>query len=148
MFGLVPFNRRDTIRQKGGYQDLYNMLDDFFNEPWSTSRNLRGDTFKLDIEEKDDKYVIEAELPGVKKEELNLELKDGRLMISVEREENEEIKEKNYLHRERRYSSMSRSVHLGDIKEEEISAKLDDGILCIKVPKKEVLDETKRIPIE
>lgn len=148
MAKLVPFNRRNPIRQVGGFEDFYNMLDDFFNEPISTSRSLRHDTFKLDIEEKDNEYVIEAEVPGVKKEEINLELKDGRLCISINREENEEIKEKNYLHKERRYSSMSRSIYLGEIKEEEINAKLEDGVLCIKVPKKEEVEGTKSIPIE
>lgn len=148
MFGLVPFNKRNIVRSRSGYDNLYNMLDDFFSEPLSTGRDLRNDTFKLDIEEKEDKYVIEAELPGIKKEEVNLELNDGRLVISVEREEKKEIEEKNYLHKERRYSSMSRSVYLGDIQEEEISAKLEDGVLCIKLPKQEVIEKSKKIPIE
>lgn len=148
MAKLVPFNMRNTIRRADGFEDFYNMLDDFFNEPLSTGRNLKNDTFKLDIEEKGNEYVIEAELPGVTKEEINLELNDGRLTISIEREESEERQEKKYLHRERRYSSMSRSLYLGDIKDEDISAKLKDGVLCIEVPKDEESEGTKKIPIE
>lgn len=139
---------RNTIRRADGFEDFYNMLDDFFNEPLSTGRNLKNDTFKLDIEEKGNEYIIEAELPGVTKEEINLEVNDGRLTISIEREESEERQEKKYLHRERRYSSMSRSIYLGDAKDGDITAKLEDGVLCIIVPKKEEIDKTKTIPIE
>ena len=60
----------------------------------------------------------------------------------------EEEKEKDYLHRERRYSTMSRSLYLGDIKDEDISARLKDGVLCIEVPKDEESERTKKIPIE
>lgn len=77
-----------------------------------------------------------------------MELNDGRLTISIEREESEERQEKKYLHRERRYSSMSRSIYLGNAKDEDITAKLEDGVLCIIVPKKEEIDKTKTIPIE
>lgn len=148
MAKLVPFNMRNSIRRSGGFEDFYNMLDDFFNEPMSTARSLRNDTFKLDIEEKEDEYVIEAELPGVNKDEINLQLNDGQLIISIERQEEEEKEEKNYLHRERRFSSMSRSIYLREAKEEDINAKLEDGVLCIKVPKKENIDKTRKIPIE
>ncbi|HZK33379.1 MAG TPA: Hsp20/alpha crystallin family protein [Tissierellaceae bacterium] len=148
MSKLIPFNRRSPISSVSGFEDFYNMLDDFFNEPLSTRRSLRQDTFKLDIKDKGDQYVIEAELPGVKKDEINLEINDGRLSISIEREEKKEKEEKNYLHRERRYSSMRRSIYLGDVKEEDINARLEEGVLSIEIPKKEGLDETKRIPIE
>lgn len=145
---LVPFNMKNSIVRSGGFEDFYNMLDDFFNEPISTTRSLRNDTFKLDIKEKEDEYVIEAELPGVKKEEINLELTDGKLVISIERQEEQEKEEKNYIHRERRFSSMTRSIYLREAKEEEINAKLEEGVLCIKIPKKENIDKTKKIPIE
>lgn len=148
MARLVPFNRRNSMSRTGAFEDFYNMLDDFFSEPLSAGRSLKNDTFKLDIEDKENQYVIEAELPGVKKDEVNLELNDGRLTISIEREEEEEKEDKNYIHRERRYSSMSRSVYLGDVKEEEISAKLEEGVLCINIPKAENKDKTKKIPIE
>lgn len=82
------------------------------------------------------------------KEEINLELKDdGRLTISVEREESLEEEKKNYVHRERRYSSMQRSIYLRDAKTEGVKAQLKDGILRIIVPKEEAQGGTHRIQI-
>ena len=148
MKDLIPFNMKNPLRKRDGFEDFYNVLDDFFTKPLSGSRSLMNDTFKLDIKDEGDKYVIEAELPGVKKEEIDLDLREGRFTISVERKEEKEEKEKDYLHRERRYSSMSRSMYLGDVKDEDISARLKDGVLCIEVPKDEESERTKKIPIE
>ncbi len=148
MASLIPFNRKNTLRTTDGFQDFYNMLDDFFTSPLSTSRSLMNDSFKLDIKDKEDKYVAEADLPGVKKEEIELNLNEGRLSISIHREEREDKEEKDYIHKERRYSSMSRSVYLGDIKEDEITAKLEDGVLCVDIPKGKEKEKTKKIPIE
>jgi HSP20 family protein len=148
MKGLTPFNRNNPLRRTSGFEDFYNVLDDFFTSPLSTKRSLMDDSFKLDIKDEKDKYVVEADLPGVKKEEINLQLDDGRLTISIEREEKEETKEKDYIHRERRCSSMSRSIYLGDVKDEEVNAKLENGILCIEIPKGEEKEKAKKIPIE
>lgn len=148
MKDLIPFNRKNPLRRAGGFEDFYNVLDDFFTSPISRSRSLMSDTFKLDIKDEEDKYVVEADLPGVKKEEIDLQLDDGRLTISIEREEKEEKEEKDYVHRERRYSSMCRSVYLGDIKDEDVNAKLEDGVLSIEISKDDKKERTKKIPIE
>lgn len=148
MAGLVHFNRKNSISRRGGFEDFYNLLDDFFTDPFPSNRNFSRDTFKMDIEEKENEYIIEAELPGIKKEEINLELHEGRLIIAISKEEKEDVEEKNYVHRERIYSSMSRSIYLGDIKEDSINAKLDEGILLVTVAKKEEDEKRKSIPIE
>jgi len=146
MSGLVPFNRWGLSRS--GFEDFYNLIDDFFSNTWMPMRSMMRDTFRLDIQENEREYCIEAELPGVKKEEINLELKDdGRLTISVEREESLEEEKKNYVHRERRYSSMQRSIYLRDAKTEGVKAQLKDGILRIIVPKEEAQGGTHRIQI-
>lgn len=147
MSGLVPFNRKWGLR-RSGFDDFYNMLDDFFSDTWLPVRSLARDTFKLDIQENDREYCIEAELPGVKKEEINLELnEDGRLTIAVEREENLQEEKKNYVHRERRYSSMQRSIYLRDARVDGVKAQLNDGVLKIIVPKQEVQGNSFRIEI-
>lgn len=148
MKGITPFNRNGSLRKAGGFEDFYNMLDDFFTSPLSTGRSLMEESFKLDIKDEEDKYLVEADLPGVKKEEIKLKLDDGRLTISIERKEEEEKKEKDYLHRERKYSSMSRSIYLGEVKDEEVSAKLEDGVLAIEIPKDEEKEKSKNIPIK
>ncbi len=147
MSRLVPFNRWGLRRND--FEDFYNMLDDFFSDTWWPVRSLARDTFKLDIQENEREYCIEAELPGVTKEEINLQLKDdGRLTIAVEREENIQEDKKNYVHRERRYSSMQRSIYLRDAKTEGVKAKLQDGVLKITVPKQETHNDTFHIEID
>jgi HSP20 family protein len=147
MSRLVPFNRWGLRRND--FEDFYNMLDDFFSDTWWPVRSLARDTFKLDIQENEREYCIEAELPGVTKEEINLQLKDdGRLTIAAEREENIQEDKKNYVHRERRYSSMQRTIYLRDAKTEGVKAKLQDGVLKITVPKQETHNDTFHIEID
>ena len=145
MTGLVPFNRRH-VALPTGFEDFYNMLDDFFADGSGIRRNLTRDTFKLDIEETPGAFEIMAELPGVKKEDIALEINDGFLTISVKKEEKSEEEKKNYIHRERRLASMSRRIHLGDTKADGIKARLEDGILFVKLEKEQKTN--RKIPIE
>ena len=148
MEGLIPFNRRKNDLMNAGFEEFQNMLDDFFADTWPVRRSLAADTFKIDVQENNNEYIVEAEIPGVQKNEVNLSLDDGRLKISVDKEENNEEKDKNYIHRERRYCSMSRSIYLSDSDSDGIKAKLDDGILKIIVPKKKKPDTSRIIEIE
>lgn len=92
---------------------------------------------------------MEAELPELTKKDVNLSIDDGRLCISVNKEEVKEEKEgKNYIHRERRYSSMQRNVFLAEADDEGIKAQLNNGVLHITVPKKVEQDKSKAIEIE
>jgi HSP20 family protein len=145
---LVPFNRRNTNLLSTGFEDFYNMLDDFFNDNWSPRRSFARDTFKINVQQNDTEYLVEAELPGVKKEEIDLDLNDGRLTISVKREEQINEEKKNYIHRESRYASMSRSVYLEDADSNGIRAKLDNGVLNISVPRQEKAVRATKIEIE
>lgn len=148
MAGLVPFNQNRSILRRRGFEDFYNMLDDFFNDTWLPGRSLLSDSFKIDVKETEKAYTVEAELPGVKKEEIKLELNDGRLSITVQREERTEEENKNYVHRERRFGSMQRSVYLADVKPEGVTAKFRDGLLEVTVPKAEHPDKSRKIEIQ
>ena len=148
MSGLIPFNRKRNDLMNIGFDDFSNMLDDFFTGSWPIRRSLAGDTFKIDIQDNDTEYTIEAELPGVKKEDVEITLNDGRLNLSVKKEEVSENKSKKYIHRERKYAQMSRSILLADADDEGIKAKLEEGVLTIQVPKKQHEDTSKRIMIE
>lgn len=145
MANLTPFNGRNRGPTRGSYDDFYTMLDEFFNDTWiGRQRN----TFKVDVQETENEYLIEAELPGVKKDEINLDLSDGNLNISIQREEDVNQDDKNYIHRERRYCSMSRSIYLADANPEGIRAKLDHGLLKISVQRHPNKEHNKRIEIE
>jgi HSP20 family protein len=125
-----------------------NMLDDFFSDNWPSFRNFSRDTFKVDVQENENQYLIEAEVPGVNKDEVNIEMNDGRLNISIKREENINEENKNYIHKERRYSSMSRSIYLEEAKSEGIKASLENGVLSIIIPKDTKPDSLVKIDIE
>ena len=150
MAGLVPFNRKNTnfSRTGTGFDDFYDMLDDFFTGTQLPVRNLLKDTFKIDIVEKDDEYLIEAELPGIKKDEINIEVEDEFLNISVNRSEESNKNGKNYIHRERRFSAMSRRVRLSGADLDKIKAKLEDGVLSVMIPKDVKVASSRKIAIE
>ncbi|WP_035355831.1 Hsp20 family protein [Acetobacterium malicum] len=145
---LIPFNRKRNDLMNTGFDDFQNMLDDFFAEGWPLRRSLAGDTFKIDLQDNEKEYIVEAELPGVAKGDINLSLEEGRLQISVKKEEVKEEKEKNYIHRERKFSSMTRNVFLADAASDDIKAKLTDGVLTITVPKAVKQEPSKLIEIE
>lgn len=147
MANLIPTNRRIRSVAPTGFEDFYNMLDDFFTDPWLSGRRAR-DAFKMDVQQNDKEYLIEAELPGVCKDEVAVDMADGTLRISVNREETKNEENKNYIHRERRVSSMSRAVHLPDAEAEGITAKLDNGVLKINVPRQKQADNHHRIEIQ
>lgn len=147
MANIIPTNRRSKSVAPTGFEDFYNMLDDFFTDPWLTGRRSR-EAFKIDVQQMDNEYTIEAELPGISKEEISLEMNDGTLRIAVNHEESKNEESKNYIHRERRYSSMSRAVYLADAEADGISAKLEGGVLKVSVPRQKQADNTKRIEIQ
>lgn len=119
--------------------DLFDEMfgDDFFSK---NSSNL----MKTDIREKKDKYIIDIDLPGYDKENINLSLNDGYLEVSAKvSKENKEDDEK-FVRKERFFGECSRSFYVGEeITEEDIEAEFKNGILKVEIPKKE---ETKKLP--
>ena len=129
------------IRRMGdrGFLDFYKSMDDFFLTPGS---------IKVDVQEKDDEYIVDAEVPGFKKEEISVEITDETLTISAKREEKTEEEKKNYIHKERKYESVSRSLYLPGAVDEGIKAKLNDGMLSIHIPKDKKERPKNKIEIE
>lgn len=149
MSGLTPFNRKNSLTSAGsGFEDFYNVLDDFFSDSLMPKRNLLRDTFKIDIEEKEHEYLIEAEVPGIQKEEIDVSIEGDNLLIKVDRQEEVDNSQKNYIHRERRVSSMGRRVKLVNANLDEIKAKIEDGVLHIIVPKNQKVVNSRKIMIE
>lgn len=146
MFKLTPFNT--SSQKRDNFVDFYDVIDDFFNT--SPFRSLRHDTFKIDVEEKDNMYEIVADLPGINKEDLNVSYDDQTLTIAVEKQDETEEKdeEKKYLHRERHQISMKRSLYLPNVDPSKIRAKLDQGVLTLHAEKTEVQDHGYVIEVE
>lgn len=119
-------------------------FDNFFDD-FDTQKKL-DKMMKCDIYEKDDKYILEMDVPGVLKDDINIEYENGYLKVSVEKKlENNEQENKKYVRRERHsFTKCERSFYIGNISETEIKAKFKDGILEISVPKEEEKKETKK----
>ena len=121
-----------------------NWMDFGFNDNfWGKKNPLYGkhaqNMMKTDIREKDDSYELDVDLPGFKKDEIKVQLKDGYLTLSTAKglDKDEQDKKGNYIRRERYAGTMSRSFFVGeDITQEDIHAKYEDGILRLSVPKK------------
>lgn len=120
-------------------------FDNFFDDFESPKRFDK--MMKCDIYEKDGNYVIEMDVPGYKKEDINMELEDGYLKISAEKKSDEKEKDsKKYVRRERHcYSRCERQFYVGNISEDDIKAKFNNGILEISVPKEEEKKESKKV---
>ncbi len=126
-----------------------NVINRFFDDSFFSSNgvdhdiSLRSWNPKVDIYEKDDKFVINAELPGMNKKDIEIDLKDRVLTIKGERSHENEIKEDDYYHNERSYGKFQRAFTLpANLDPEKIKADFKDGILKIEIQKPE--DEKPR----
>ena len=133
MFGMLPFDRSDM--------NLFDTFDSFTRDFFRKS-NAELPAFRTDIRDVGDSYVLEAELPGFRKEDINLDLKEGILTITATHtESNEEKDDKGtYIRRERRYGSVQRSFDVTGIDEGGISAAYQDGVLSINLPKAKAVE--------
>lgn len=124
-------------------RNSFDLFDDFFDDELFSKKE--NNLMKTDIREKKDKYLIDIDLPGFEKENINLSLEKGYLNIKAEvKKENHNNEEEKYVHRERFYSTCRRSFYVGeDITEKDIDAEFKNGILKISIPKKE---EVKKLP--
>ena len=132
-----------------------NMFDDFFSDPFGmmvpqTRDALSGkhakNLMKTDIRETEDSYELDVDLPGFKKDEVSIDLKDGYLTISAAKglDKDEEDKKGKYIRQERYAGACSRSFYVGKgVEPEEIGAKFENGILEISVPKETKKPEVK-----
>lgn len=131
-------------------RNSFDLFDDFFDEGLFSKKERN--MMKTDIKELKDKYVIDIDLPGFKKENINISLNNGYLNISAKQEKEINEEEEKYVHQERFYGECSRNFYVGDnIKDEDIAAEFKDGILKIDIPKKdeeEDKQETKQIEIK
>ena len=136
MYAMTPFGKRDY--------DLFDMFDDFdrsFFAPVSDNKRIR-----TDIRDEGDKLILEAELPGFAKEDINIDITDNMLTLSAEHSTQSEEKDKEgkYIRRERSYGSYKRSFDLTGVDAQNIDAEYTNGILTLTLPKKQPETPTSR----
>ena len=138
-----------------------NLFDDFFDN--SFEKNFFGNRnplygknaknlMKTDVKEKKDSYQISIDLPGFKKDEVSVELKDGYLTVSAAKglDKDEEDKEGRFIRQERYAGACSRSFYVGDVRPEDVKCKYEFGVLKLTLPKEapKALETSNRIAIE
>ena len=138
-----------------------NLFDEFFNDNfgmfpmWNERNPLYGkhakNLMKTDVRETEDSYEVDIDLPGFKKDEITVDLKDGYLTIQAAKglDKDEPDKKGRYIRQERYAGACSRSFYVGEIKPGDVSAKYEDGILKLSMPKqaKKQLPEHSTIAI-
>lgn len=126
-------------------RDSFDLFDGFFDDGFFPRKE--NSLMKTDIRELSDKYIVDVDLPGYEKENINLSLDNGYLNIQAKySKNNEEKEEEKYIRRERFYGECSRSFYVGDkIKEEDIDAEFKNGILKIEIPKNEQEEDVPEI---
>lgn len=136
---------------KGNDFPLSSFVDDFFRDDFFSMKPIEVNNFfpAANIEETEKSFNIELAIPGMKKEDINVELENGLLIISAEKEETKEESEKKFTRKEYSYNSFKRSFTLPEnVKEEDIVAEYDKGILKLVVPKtKMAITKAKKINV-
>ncbi|SHI75367.1 Hsp20/alpha crystallin family protein [Lutispora thermophila] len=136
---LIPYGRRNKslANKSRDIFDIDNLFDDFFNDSFMPAWFMENTQMRVDVKENDREYIVEADLPGVNKENINIELDNDRLTIAVERNEEINVEKENYIRRERRSGSFCRSFYVENVIEDKVTAKFENGVLTIVLPKKE-----------
>ena len=130
MFGLIPYTHNITRRNDRDFLNPFS--DDFMREFFGTISNVG---FRVDVRDEGDHYTMEAELPGVKKEDVKVSVENGVMTITATTNTEGQHNNDNYVYRERRYGSMQRAFSLEGIREDEIAGEYKDGVLTLNLPK-------------
>lgn len=137
MFEIMPMNHRNHINSYNPFRDLDTFEKAFFGDRFFGENSI--DLFKTDIKETDGNFVLEADLPGFDKKDINVDINGDCLTIKAERhsEHEDKDKKKNYVCCERSYGAYCRSFDLTGIDTDKIGAKYENGVLTLTMPRKE-----------
>lgn len=131
MFDMIPFEKNNLSRRDELFSSL---LKNFFDDNSLASMDLQGN-FKVDLKETDKDYLVEAELPGVNKKDINVDIDNNYLVINAKRDESVEENKENYVRRERHYGEFKRSFYIDNVDQDKISASFENGVLKVALPK-------------
>jgi len=147
MFDLRPYNRKGNVTSYNPFREM----DSFFDDPFRFFDGRALAEFNTDIIDDGKNYVLEADLPGFSKGDINVDVKGDVLTISAERHTETERRDKNSksVCCERSYGSYRRQFDISGVDADKISAKYTDGVLKLTMPKKEEQSpDSRRLSIE
>ena len=148
VLSIVPGKKNEKINYNSQYEiNLSENAEDFISRRWFSmfDSGLAQSTPRMNIQETTDSYHVEAELPGVKKEDVEIILKDDLLVISGNKKSLNESKKEKYLRVERSHGSFYRAVLIpGGIDKDNISAELTDGVLKVDFMKSKDARHTEK----
>jgi len=137
MLGLTPYKQNHLHGQQKDALSQFarNFLSDDFQALFENMDTLHS-SFRVDLRETDKEYVVEADLPGINKEDISLRYENNYLTVSAKRNEAQEVKdEKNYVRQERRFGQFQRNFHIDNIQDDKIDAKFNNGVLTVTLLK-------------
>ncbi|ASQ91281.1 heat-shock protein Hsp20 [Prosthecochloris sp. GSB1] len=126
-------------------RDPLKLFENVFSETMTPLFSSMAPSFRVDVSEDEKSIFIDADMPGLKKEDVKISMDEDVLTICAERTHEEEEKKKDYHRIERSYGSMSRSFTVGEnVDADNIDASYDNGVLHIVLPKKEPMEKVKK----
>ena len=151
---LVTFPQRLRNRMPSAFRTLVEMeneMDRWLQQSpmdWPVEYNGFDFSPSCDIKENDKEFIVKFDIPGVKKDQVSIEIENNRLTVSGERKEEKEEKDEKHFLSETYHGSFMRSFNLPSaVDEDKVDAKYQDGVLTIKVPKTEVA-KSKKVKIQ
>lgn len=145
MFGLTPYERKNGhLVNYDPFKEMEDMERALWGGDWMKS-------FRTDVRETDDAFILESDLPGFKKEDITVDVNGDYLTVSAERKSNAEEKDDkgNFIRRERSYGKFQRSFDVSDVDVAKIEGEYTDGVLKLTLPKRTAAPESqKRIELK
>jgi len=152
--------KTEPARALSPLEEMERRFEDLFRRPFSIMEpswwprlrmpEMEEVSAKVDIFEEGDNFVVKAEIPGLKKEDIEVNLTGDMITISGEKKKEEKVEKKDYYRVERSYGSFSRSFRLPkEVQTDKAKATFKDGVLEVKVPKtEEAKKKEKKVPVE
>ena len=132
MTNLTPYRNHNSLTRSNNED---NWLGADFFRPFFSNEMWNQNAFRVDVRDEGDKYLLEAELPGMKREDVHVDVEDGVLTISAQTKSETKESKEGYIMNERRSGTFTRSFTLENIQEDAIRAEYVDGVLKLTMPK-------------
>ncbi len=149
MFGMIPYSKRNGgVSRKDDWLGIDRFFEDFLRDPFFTRVSAMTTPIRADVKETEKEYIVEAELPGVSKDDIIIDIHDDVLTLGVDIKQETNQEEDGYIYRERQSGSYRRCFNVKNIKNDEVKASYKDGVLSVILPKADPGLQSRKIEIE